>query len=142
MWSASMALNGIISAGTNGDWAAHMIGHELTSLYKLEHGISVGIVMPVLLDILREQKHERLVKYARNVWELESSSDDYLIDKAISLTRGFFEEIAEGKLTLENFNIPSEAANLVSKRIDERNWRLGELQNIDKALIRKIVSNC
>ncbi|MGV5006791.1 NADH-dependent alcohol dehydrogenase, partial [Acinetobacter variabilis] len=29
MWSASMALNGLIGAGVPQDWSTHLIGHEL-----------------------------------------------------------------------------------------------------------------
>ena len=34
MWTATMALNGLIGAGVPQDWATHMIGHELTALHE------------------------------------------------------------------------------------------------------------
>ena len=37
MWSATLALNGLIGAGVPQDWTAHMIGHELTGLYNIDH---------------------------------------------------------------------------------------------------------
>ncbi|MGL5037608.1 MAG: iron-containing alcohol dehydrogenase, partial [Aeromonas sp.] len=37
MWSATMALNGLIGAGVPQDWATHMLGHELTALHGLDH---------------------------------------------------------------------------------------------------------
>ena len=33
MWSATMALNGLIGAGVPQDWATHMLGHELTAMH-------------------------------------------------------------------------------------------------------------
>lgn len=35
VWSATLALNGLIGAGVPQDWTTHMIGHELTALHGL-----------------------------------------------------------------------------------------------------------
>jgi len=37
MWTATLALNGLIGAGVPQDWATHMIGHELTALHGIDH---------------------------------------------------------------------------------------------------------
>ena len=34
---ATLALNSLIGAGVPQDWATHMIGHELTVLYGIDH---------------------------------------------------------------------------------------------------------
>jgi NADP-dependent alcohol dehydrogenase len=142
MWSASMAMNYIITAGTNGDWAAHMIGHELTSLYGVDHGMSVGITMPALRDVMEEQKHDRLVLFAKNVWGLDSDSEDTLVSAGIEMMRKFFEEVAGTKLTLSNFNVPDDASEVIAQRFTERGWVLGEKQNIDNKTVRKIMELC
>ncbi|MWL55317.1 iron-containing alcohol dehydrogenase, partial [Escherichia coli] len=36
MWTATMALNGLIGTGVPQDWTTHMIGHELTSLHGID----------------------------------------------------------------------------------------------------------
>ena len=38
MFSATMALNGLIGSGVAQDWATHEIGHSLTACYNLAHG--------------------------------------------------------------------------------------------------------
>lgn len=38
VWSATLALNGLIGAGVPQDWTTHMIGHELTALLGIDHG--------------------------------------------------------------------------------------------------------
>ena len=40
MWSATMALNGLIMCGVPGDWSVHSIGHELTALHGIDHARS------------------------------------------------------------------------------------------------------
>ncbi|MGW8258432.1 MAG: iron-containing alcohol dehydrogenase, partial [Thermoguttaceae bacterium] len=37
MWCATNALNGLIGCGMPQDWSTHMIGHEFTALYGLDH---------------------------------------------------------------------------------------------------------
>ncbi len=44
MWAATIALNGTLSTGVPTDWATHMIGHELTALYGLDHAQTLAIV--------------------------------------------------------------------------------------------------
>jgi len=59
VWSATMALNGIIGAGVPQDWAAHMIGMELTALFGIDHGQTLAILYPAMLEIRKEQKRAK-----------------------------------------------------------------------------------
>ncbi len=49
MWCATQALNGLIGCGVPQDWATHMIGHELTALYGIDHAQSLALVLPGVL---------------------------------------------------------------------------------------------
>ena len=49
MWAANQALNGLIGSGVSQDWATHMIGHELTAAYGVDHARSLAIVQPLSL---------------------------------------------------------------------------------------------
>ncbi|HHV75743.1 MAG TPA: iron-containing alcohol dehydrogenase, partial [Thermoanaerobacterium sp.] len=53
VWCATVALNGIVGAGVPQDWATHMIGHELTALFGIDHGQTLAIVLPALLEVRR-----------------------------------------------------------------------------------------
>ena len=93
VWAATMALNGIIAVGVPQDWATHMIGHELTAMFGIDHGQTLAIVYPALLDVCREQKRAKLIQYAERVWNIASGNDDEKIDLAIEKTRAFFESL-------------------------------------------------
>lgn len=93
MWTATMALNGLIGAGVPQDWATHMLGHELTALYGLDHARTLAIVLPAMLDQRRDTKRAKLLQYADRVWEIRTGSDDQRIDAAIERTRAFFESL-------------------------------------------------
>lgn len=93
VWAATVALNGFIGAGVPQDWSAHMIGHELTALFGIDHGQTLAIVLPSLLEVRREKKRAKLVQYAERVWHIENGGDDEKIDLAIRKTREFFESL-------------------------------------------------
>ncbi len=93
VWSATMALNGLIGTGVPQDWATHMIGHELTALFGIDHGQTLAIICPALLETRREQKRAKLMQYAERVWNITVGSEDERIDQAIRKTREFFESL-------------------------------------------------
>ena len=61
MWSATMALNGLIGAGVPQDWATHMIGHELTAYHGIDHARTLAIVLPGLMHIKRQNKKDKIL---------------------------------------------------------------------------------
>jgi len=93
MWTATMALNGLIGAGVPQDWASHMIGHEITALNDTDHARTLAVVLPSLMNDQRGPKREKLLQYAANVWDIRDGSDDERIDAVIDATRGFFEQM-------------------------------------------------
>lgn len=93
MWTATLALNGLIGAGVPQDWASHMIGHEITALNDTDHARTLAVVLPSLLNDQRVPKREKLLQYAANVWHIRDGSDDERIDAAIDATREFFERM-------------------------------------------------
>ena len=90
MLSVTMALNGLIAAGVPQDWTAHMIGHEMTALYNIDHARTLSITLPAVMKVRREAKRGKLLQYAERVWNVVDGSEDQRIDKAIELTERFF----------------------------------------------------
>jgi len=93
VWCATLALNGLIGAGVPQDWATHMIGHELTAMFGIDHGQTLAIVLPALLEVRKEQKRAKLLQYAERIWNITGGSEDEKIDMAIKKTREFFESL-------------------------------------------------
>ncbi len=90
MWVATMALNGLIGVGVPHDWSTHMIGHELTSLYNIDHARTLAIVLPGIWQVCKEEKREKLLQYAERVWKITTGSEDERIYTAITKTEEFF----------------------------------------------------
>ena len=107
VWCATMALNGIIGAGVPQDWATHMIGHELTALFGIDHGQSLAIVLPWLLEVQRKQKHAKLLQYAERVWGIDGVGEEEKITLAIERTKDFFERLGV-KTKLSDYGVGAE----------------------------------
>ncbi len=93
VWCATMALNGLIGAGVPQDWTTHMIGHEVTAMFGVDHGKTLAILQPAIWEIRKEKKKAKLVQYAERVWDITEGTEDSKIEKAIEKTRSFFEEL-------------------------------------------------
>ncbi|MFQ1851079.1 alcohol dehydrogenase [Aeromonas veronii] len=131
MWSATMALNGLIGAGVPQDWATHMLGHELTALHGLDHAQTLAVVLPALLQAKRKQKHAKLLQYAERVWGLNSGSEAERIDDAIAATRDFF-ELMGVKTRLRDYGLKDLGIDTLIGKLGEHGMtRLGEHSDID-----------
>jgi NADP-dependent alcohol dehydrogenase len=66
MWSATMALNGLIGAGVPQDWSTHMIGHELTGAFGIDHARTLSIVLPAVMKVCREKKTRKVTAICKS----------------------------------------------------------------------------
>jgi len=139
MWCATNGLNGWIACGVPQDWASHMIGHELTAVYGVDHGQSLAIAMPLVMRHQRQRKQTKLLQYAARVWGLASGSYQARIDAAIARTEEFFRSLGV-PTRLADYHIPPEAAQIVADRLAQRNARLGEHQDLGRQEVVEVLS--
>ena len=139
VWSATMALNGIIGVGVPQDWTTHMIGHELTAKFGIDHGQTLAIVYPAVMDVMRKQKEAKLLQYAERVWNITTGSTEEKIDAAIAKTVGFFESLGI-KTKLSQYGVQKEALNDIVLQLEAHGMtKLGETQEITLEVSRKIL---
>lgn len=142
MWAATQALHGAVGAGVPQDWVTHMIGHEITALYGLDHAQTLAVVLPNLLDVRRDVKRAKLLQYADRVWGLRAGDEDARIDQAIAHTRAFFEALGV-RTRLADYGIGAEAVERIVAQLEaHRMVKLGEDRAVDLALSRRVVEAC
>ena len=115
MWCATLALNGLIGVGVPQDWATHMVGHELTALYNLDHAQTLAVILPNMLRARREEKRAKLLQYAERVWGLTGGDEDTRIEAAIARTEEFFGKMGVGT-RLADYGLGAECVEPVSRR--------------------------
>ncbi len=139
MWAATLALNGLIGAGVPQDWSTHMIGHEITALYGLDHARTLAIVLPANLHRRRDAKHAKLVQYARRVWRLDDKDEEKLVTGAIARTRAFFESLGV-PTRLTDYGIDPEAIPELVTRLERHGMIcLGEHNDVTPETSREIL---
>ncbi|HEX9980615.1 MAG TPA: iron-containing alcohol dehydrogenase [Flavobacterium sp.] len=139
MWCCTMALNGILNKGVPTDWATHMIGHELTALYNIDHARTLAIIAPRLYTVMFETKKEKLAQYGRRVFGLHGA-DEEVAKEAIVKTESFFQAMGMDTRLSKYTEDYQRSADFIVDRFDKRGWRvLGERQNITLHKIKEIV---
>ncbi|TRX36694.1 iron-containing alcohol dehydrogenase [Flavobacterium restrictum] len=139
MWSCTMALNGLIQKGVPSDWATHMIGHELTALYGIDHARTLAIIGPSLYTVMFETKKGKLAQYGKRIFNL-TGTDEEIAHAAIAQTVTFFHTMGMKTKLSECTDDYQKAADFIVNRFEERGWKaLGERQNITPDKVREIV---
>lgn len=141
VWAATLALNGLIGAGVPQDWATHMIGHELTALFGIDHGKTLAIVLPSLLEVQKIQKRAKLIQYAERVWQISGVSEEEMITLAIQRTRAFFEKLVV-KTRLPEYGVGSDQIAAIVEQLKAYSMAtLSESRDITLEISRKILEN-
>lgn len=138
MWSATMALNGLIGQGVPQDWATHGIGHELTAFHGIDHACTLAIVLPGVMNIRRKEKEAKILQYGKRIWGITEGTTGEKIDKAISRTIEFFEQMGT-PTTLSWYGVTDSTIDKIEKRFASRNTLLGEKRDIDSSVTRAIL---
>ena len=140
MWSCTMALNGLIQQGVPTDWAIHMMGHELTALFGIDHARTLAIIAESHYKVNLEDKQEKLAQYAERVWNVYEGTLEEKALAGIEKTTAYFKSLGiDTKLSdyTEDFK---GTAEIISERFETRGWKgIGEKGKITPDMVEKIV---
>ncbi|WPR72400.1 iron-containing alcohol dehydrogenase [Flavobacterium sp. NG2] len=139
MWSCTMALNGLIQKGVPNDWATHMIGHELTAMYDIDHARTLAIIGPNLYKVMFDTKKQKLAQYGKRIYNLEGTEEE-IANAAIAKTVAFFHTMGMDTKLSDYTKDFSNTADFIANRFAERGWKaLGERQNVTVEKVKEIV---
>ena len=97
MWNATIAHNQILDRGRNGgDWACHMIEHEISARFPIAHGEGIAMITPSWLRFVSEKEEckNRLIQFASRVWGADFPMDSNLaIEWAILQQEAWYKRI-------------------------------------------------
>jgi NADP-dependent alcohol dehydrogenase len=136
MWAATQALNGLIACGVPQDWTTHMIGHELTALYGLDHARTLVVMLPAVWKHQMAAKEKKLAQFGDRVWNLRDGSAG--AGAAIDRTEQFFQSLGM-KTRLSEHGIGTDRFEEIGERFARRGLRLGENQAIGKKEVIEIL---
>ncbi len=117
----------------------HMIGHEITGLYGLDHAQTLAIVIPAVWKFKKEQKKAKLVQYAEQVFGIREGSDDQKADLAIAKTEAFFEAMGN-KPRLSAYGLSEKDIPAVAEKLQQHGHvKLGEYGDITPEEVQQIL---
>ncbi len=141
MWCATVGLNGWLGCGVAAqDWATHMIGHELTALYGIDHARTLAVIMPAVHRHQLARKLPRLAQCAARVWGIQTGDNAARAAQAIDRMAAFFQAVGV-PTRLSGYAIDAdEAGRRVAERLAQRGAKIGEYGDLGEQAVREIVA--
>lgn len=139
MWTANQALNGLIGVGVPQDWATHMIGHELTAAYGIDHARTLAIILPSMLRSQLDSKKVKLAQMGRAVFGLAPDVD--LAQRTIAAIEKLFRDLGVPVRLSEAGVTDAEAPALIAGSIEKHGMaKLGEKGAVTPDVVRDVVA--
>lgn len=141
MWAATLAFNGLISAGMGQiGLPAHMIEHSLSALYDVAHGAGLSIVIPGWMTYAAGKNPERFVHFTREIFGINIMAQDWTAGKGIAQLKNWFSSIGS-PTSLKEVGIPESDIG----RIAENAYALAQvwgLKDYSEEVIAEILTLC
>ncbi|MGB9759420.1 MAG: iron-containing alcohol dehydrogenase [Thermoproteota archaeon] len=141
MWASTIAHNGLLGTGRVGDWASHLIEHELSGLYDVTHGAGLAVIFPAWMKYVYKQRIDKFVQFATRVWsvELDFENPEKTALEGIEQLKDFFKKIGL-PTTLKELNVPEEKfEELASRCTNNGTSTVGNFVKLSKEDVIKIL---
>ncbi|WP_298316585.1 iron-containing alcohol dehydrogenase [uncultured Aquimarina sp.] len=140
MWCCTMALNGYIQKGVPTDWSVHMIAHELTAFYGIDHARTLAVILPSAYAKKFEQKKEKLAQYAERIFNIKEGNTEEKAREAIKRTESFFQSLdIDTRLRDYTDDYDGFSQKVAKNLTDHGMTALGEHQDITPDVAAEIV---
>jgi hypothetical protein len=107
MWASTLALNGLLGAGAPGDWASHMLEHELSAHYGVAHGAGLAVVFPAWMTHVYKANPARFRRFAEKVWDVDTKgmTDEKAALAGIKAVKDFYRKKLKIGVTMKDYGI-------------------------------------
>lgn len=142
MYSSTMALNGMISMGMEGDWATHNIEHEISAIYDIPHGGGLAIVFPRWMEYVVDAGVEKFYQMAVRVFDVDPAGKtkrDVALE-GIGRVKAFFRSIGAPS-SLADYGIGGEHIPVMAEKA-VRFGPIGRFKVLHKEDVERILSAC
>ena len=140
MWAGSVAHCNLLSTGRIGDWASHLIEHELSAINDVAHGAGLSIIVPNWMKYVYKQDTRRFVQFAVRVFNIEEDfhNPEQTILRGINALRSFFTSIGL-PATLTEIGIAEEHFSKIGEKTKKFDSAKGTVGNFHPLTAKDIV---
>ena len=95
MWTATWALNTLISRGKSTDWMVHMLGQAAGAYTDATHGMTLSAVSLPYYRYIMPYGLARFVRFAENVWDIcsEGKTDEQVAEEGLIAMEDWMKKI-------------------------------------------------
>ncbi|WP_188454717.1 iron-containing alcohol dehydrogenase [Virgibacillus oceani] len=95
MLSGTLALNGMLNMGYQGDWATHNLEHAVSAVHDIPHGGGLAILFPHWMMHVLDENVDRFKQFAVRVFDVDPTgrNDRDVAIEGIKALRNFWSEI-------------------------------------------------
>ena len=95
MWTATWALNTLVSRGKSTDWTVHMLGQAVGGYTNATHGMTLAAVSLAYYRHIMPYGLDKFVRFAEKVWEVspDSGSREEIAEEGLAKMEKWMKEI-------------------------------------------------
>ena len=95
MWTATWALNTLVSRGKSTDWMVHMLGQSVGAYTDATHGMTLAAVSLPYYRYIKPYGLKKFARFAREVWGItaEGRTDEQLADEGLAAMESWMKEL-------------------------------------------------
>lgn len=141
MWAGTIAHNDLLHTGRIGDWATHMIEHELSGIYDIAHGAGLSIIFPAWQKYMLDKHPEKLAQFAHRVFDIDYYQDDITETARMGIKRmeEFYRDM-ELPVRLKDADIGTDRISEMAKKATRDNSiKLGNFYKLDAKAVEDIL---
>jgi len=137
MWASTVAHNDLLGTGRVGDWASHMIEHEISGIYDVAHGAGLAVVFPAWMKHVYTNDISRFARFASRVLDAEPRFDwpERTALEGIGKLKSFFRDIGL-PTSFKELGVPGDRLEEMAKKATEK----GPLGNFAKLGTQDVLS--
>ena len=121
LYAGTVALNGVLSMGTRGDWGTHNLEHAVSAVYDIPHGGGLAIIFPNWLKFTLDEGLAKSKRLAIKVFGVDPTgkSDRDIALEGIDRLRQFWNELGAPS-QLKDYDITDEKLDVLANRAMKR----------------------
>lgn len=95
MWTATWALNTLVSRGKSTDWMVHMLGQAVGGYTNATHGMTLSAVSLPYYRYIMQDGLDKFKRFAINVWGVmpEGKSDEQIAKEGLAAMESWMKEL-------------------------------------------------
>jgi alcohol dehydrogenase YqhD (iron-dependent ADH family) len=140
MLAGSVAHNDSLDVGRVGDWASHMIEHELSAFNDVAHGAGLAVLVPNWMKYVYRQDVARFAQFAVRVFNVEEHFHELeeTALRGIAALRNFFNSLGM-PATLKEIGVEEKAFQAIAEKVKKFDPGRGTVGHFYPLTVKDIV---